>query len=259
MSDPRYLRRRRAFAALARGHRVGQPSPTVRYTEEEHATWRTVHRALTRAHRRHACREVLEARERAPVPADRIPQHEEVGAELRRLTGFGFTLAGGVVPTRRFLGSMARGHFHAVQFVRHPAVPLYTPEPDVIHDVFGHGIHLSHPAIAELYRMIGRAAVRADSPETLDAISHVYWFTLECGLLAENGVPKAFGAALLSSYGEIGWPGRQVRDLDVPTMARTDYDISGYQPFLFCARSLTHLTDALADYLETLPQPAHAA
>ncbi|MFD8754587.1 hypothetical protein ACFV0O_26900 [Kitasatospora sp. NPDC059577] len=95
-------------------------------------------------------------RERAPIPPDGVPQRSEVGARLRALTGFDFTLAGGVVANERFFGSMARGHFHAVRFVRHPAVPLYTPEPDVVHDVLGHGIHLAHPQFADLYRRSGR-------------------------------------------------------------------------------------------------------
>ncbi|MQY03647.1 hypothetical protein ACRB68_16920 [Actinomadura sp. RB68] len=151
---------------------------------------------------------------------------------------------------------MARGYFHAVQFVRHPAVPLYTPEPDVIHDIFGHGIHLTSPAIADIYRLSGQAAARVNSPEALEVISHVYWFTLECGLVAEHGVPKAFGAALLSSYGEIGRSVRQIRELDVSDVMRTGYEISEYQPVLFCAHSLGHMTDTLGGFLETLDDDA---
>ncbi|MFB7664217.1 phenylalanine 4-monooxygenase [Kitasatospora sp. NPDC056138] len=251
LSDPRYLERRRAVAALVRDHRVGDPAPPVAYTEPEHATWRTVHRSLATALHAHACRPVLEAREQAPIPTDHIPQHSEVGARLRRLTGFDFTPTGGVVPNKRFLGSMDRGYFHAVQFVRHPALPLYTPEPDVIHDVFGHGIHLASPELAELYRVIGRAAMRVDSSAALRVISHVYWFTLECGVIDEHGTPKAFGAALLSSSGELARLDRsRIHPLDLPTVLTTRYEISGYQPNLFCARSLRHLADTLSEFFD---------
>ncbi|MCQ8770962.1 phenylalanine 4-monooxygenase [Streptomyces telluris] len=276
--DSRYLQRRKALVESALGHRVGDPSPTVEYTEDEHATWRTVHGALGKAHRAHACREVLDAAEEAPVPADHVPQHAEVGARLKPLTGFEFTLAGGFVENRRFLGSMERGYFHAVQFVRHPSVPLYTPEPDVIHDVFGHGIHLASPAFAELYRMFGRTATRLTTPEALDVISRVYWFTLEFGVMTEEGAAgsrtggsraggsrtggsgtggsgtsgvKAYGAALLSSYGELERLGScEVRELDVRTMVATPYRVSGYQPVLFGARGMNHLADTLAGFLQ---------
>ncbi|MFG1689026.1 phenylalanine 4-monooxygenase [Nonomuraea sp. NPDC049269] len=255
--DPLYLARRRALAELARGHQVGDPSPTVEYTEGEHATWSRVHRALDDAHRAYACRAVLDAREEVRVPADRIPQHAEVGARLRRLTGFDFTLAGGVVENERFLGSMARGYFHAVQFVRHPAVPLYSPEPDIIHDVFGHGIHLAAPEFAAIYRLIGQAAVRVETPGALQIISDLYWFTLEYGVLEEGGTPKAYGAALLSSYGELGRIDRsRIRDLNALDALATPYEISGYQPVLFGARSLTHVADTLADFLDAFDDDA---
>ncbi|CAM5464855.1 Phenylalanine 3-hydroxylase [Streptomyces abikoensis] len=249
------------MARTARGHRVGDPSPAVAYTEEEHATWRTVHGALAGAHRAYACREALEAAEAAPIPADHVPQHAEVSAGLKPLTGFEFTLAGGFVENRRFLGAMESGYFHAVQFVRHPSVPLYTPEPDVLHDVFGHGIHLASPRFAELYRMFGRTAMRLRTPEALDLISRVYWFTLEFGVMTESAAsgagagagasaPKAYGAALLSSYGELARLGRcEVRELDVRAIVETPYRVSGYQPVLFGARCMNHLTDFLAGFL----------
>ncbi|MFH9400843.1 phenylalanine 4-monooxygenase [Streptomyces sp. NPDC017638] len=253
LSDPDYLSRRRAIAAQARGHRVGDPSPPVEYTESEERTWRTVHRALWTAQDEHACRAALDARQYAPVPADHIPQHAEVGAHLRRLTGFDFTLAGGVVANKRFLGSMADGYFHAVQFVRHPAVPLFTPEPDVVHDVFGHGIHLASPAFARIYRLIGKAALRVEREDVLQMISDVYWFTLEYGVLDEGGAPKAYGAALLSSFGEIGrLHEADVRPLDIDAMLTTPYDIRGYQPVLFGARTLDEVDDTLAAFLEDL-------
>ncbi len=255
LSDPHYLRRRQAVAAPALGHRVGDPAPRVDYTAAEEHTWRTVHRALWSAQREHACRAVLDVRDQAPLPGDRIPQHTEVGARLRRLTGFDLTLAGGVVPNKRFLGSMADGYFHAVQFVRHPAVPLFTPEPDVIHDILGHGIHLSSPVLADVYRLIGRAASRLDDPDVLQMISDVYWFTLEYGVLDEGGVPKAYGAALLSSYGELRRLGlARIRALDIEGMLSTGYDISGYQPVLFSARCLHETTDTLAGFLEDLDE-----
>ncbi|MGW1605537.1 phenylalanine 4-monooxygenase, partial [Streptomyces eurythermus] len=186
-----------------------------------------------------------------------IPQHAEVGARLRRLTGFDFTLAGGVVEDKRFLGSMADGYFHAVQFVRHPAVPLFTPEPDVVHDVFGHGIHLASPAFARIYRLIGKAAMRVQRADVLQMISDVYWFTLEYGVLDEGGTPKAYGAALLSSYGEIGrLRAADVRPLDIDAMLATPYDIRGYQPVLFSARTLDEVTDILAGFLEDLDDDA---
>jgi phenylalanine-4-hydroxylase len=115
LCDLRYRERRDAIAGLALGRPVGDPSPSVTYSDEEHATWRAAYTALTAAQGAHACREALQGREEAAIPADHVPQHGEVGRRLRSLTGFDFTVAGGVVENARFLGAMARGFFHAVQ------------------------------------------------------------------------------------------------------------------------------------------------
>ena len=251
MSDPPYVSRRDAIVALAEGHEVGAPSPQVAYTEREHETWRRVHAALTAVQEDTVCRAVLRARDAAPIPADHVPQHAEVGDRLHELTGFRFTLAGGLVPDKRFLGAMARGYFHAVQYVRHPAMPLYTPEPDVVHDVYGHGTHLSSPWFADLYRLVGAAAARVHSADALDLISRVYWFTLEYGVAFERGEVKAYGAALLSSYGELGrLHDADIRPWAVERVVTTPYAAAGYQPVLYAARSLDHVADALHDFLD---------
>ncbi|MGW2561115.1 phenylalanine 4-monooxygenase [Streptomyces sp. NPDC001514] len=255
LSDAGYLERRNALVELVRDHRVGDPSPHVTYTDEEHETWRKVHAALLVAHRGRVPREVLEAREMAPIPSDHVPQHAEVGSRLRELTGFAFTLAGGIVPNKRFLGSMARGYFHAVQYVRHPAMPLYTPEPDVIHDVFGHGTHLASPWFADLYRLFGAAATRVESDDALDLISRVYWFSLEYGVVAAPRGVQAYGAALLSSYGELDRLHlARIRPWDIAEMARVPYQVAGYQPFLFGVRSLGRLADELHGFLDTFDE-----
>ncbi|MEU3500816.1 phenylalanine 4-monooxygenase [Streptomyces hundungensis] len=250
-ADPAYVARRNLITSRARGHRVGEPSPPVSYSAAEHATWRTVYTALISMQDAWGCPQVLAAREAAPIPAGRVPQHEEISDQLEALSGFRLTLAGGIVPNKRFLGAMADGYFHAVQYVRHPAMPLYTPEPDVLHDVFGHGIHLTDPAFADLYRTVGQAAARVDTDDALDLISRVYWFTLEYGVTRTSRGPRAYGAALLSSYGELSRFARaELRPFDINEAVRLPYQVDGYQPVLFTVDSMTHLADILHTFLD---------
>ena len=119
-------------------------------------------------HENYAVREYLEAKERLGLPEDRVPQLDEVTARLEPLTGFRYDPAPGLVPLREFYGSLADRVFHSTQYVRHPSEPLYTPEPDVIHEVIGHGNMLASPRFAALKQAAGEAARRV---ETDDACS----------------------------------------------------------------------------------------
>jgi phenylalanine-4-hydroxylase len=243
-ADPVYRSRRNAIARLALDHRRGDPVPVAEYTAEEHEVWRLVSRELAAKHHRYAVREFLEAKERLGLPQDRIPQLQEVSEMLRPLTGFGYLPAAGLVPLREFYGSLADSYFHSTQYIRHHSVPFYTPEPDVIHEVIGHGNTLASDRFAALYRVAGQAARRVESQEALEFVSKVFWFTLEFGVMAEGGELRAYGAGILSSYGEIEeFRGMNIRPLDLAAMGTTQYDITKYQDVLFRAESMDHLED----------------
>ena len=87
--------------------------------------------------------------------------------------------------------------------MRHPGEPLYTPEPDIIHEVIGHGHLLATPTFSELHRLTGEATHRLRDEENLRFLSRVFWFTVEFGVVIEDGELRAYGAGILSSYGEI--------------------------------------------------------
>jgi phenylalanine-4-hydroxylase len=133
--------------------------------------------------------------------------------------------------------------------VRHPSEPLYTPEPDIIHEVIGHGNLLASPRFAAIKREAGRAAQRVETDEALQAIADVFWFTLEFGVVWEAGELHAYGAGILSSYGEIEeFRGMEIRPLDFAEMVTIDYDITKYQPVLYAAASMGELEDAVGGF-----------
>ncbi len=249
VNDPAYRERRNAIAAAALGWEPGQPVPRIDYTGAEHDVWRTACRELAPKHERYACRAFREALGALDLPRDRIPQLDEVTAGLARLTGFEYVPAAGIVALDEFYGSLADRRFHSTQYVRHHAAPLYTPEPDLIHEVIGHGHLLADPQFAELNRLAGDAARRAQTQEGLQLVADVFWFTIEFGVLHEDGELRAYGAGILSSYGEIEeFRGMEIRPLDFHAMATTDYEITKYQPILFAAESMDHLVDAVGSF-----------
>jgi phenylalanine-4-hydroxylase len=251
-NDPVYRERRNEIAAAAMAWTPGEPMPHVDYLEAEHEIWRVVCRELHDKHEKYACREYLEGKAALALPEDRVPQLSEVTDRLRPLTGFEYHCAPGLVPLREFYGALADRVFHSTQYVRHPSEPLYTPEPDVIHEVIGHGNMLAHPRFAEIKRHAGDAARRVETDEALQFIADVFWFTLEFGVLREDGDLKAYGAGILSSFGELErFCDADVRPFDIAAMGRQPYDITRYQPVLFAADSVDSLVDELNDFLET--------
>ncbi|MBG0832116.1 phenylalanine 4-monooxygenase [Planomonospora sp. ID67723] len=248
-ADPVYRARRNAIAALAIGYVPGTPIPTAEYTEQEHEVWRIVSRELAIKHRKYATAEYQDATERLNLPGERIPQLQEVGDLLKPLTGFRYLPAAGLVPLRDFYGVLADGFFHSTQYIRHHSTPLYTPEPDVIHEVIGHANALASDRYARLYRLAGRAARRVETEQALEFISKIFWFTLEFGVMTDQDELRAYGAGILSSYGEIEeFRGMDIRPLDLVAMGTTDYDITKYQDVLFRADSLEHLEDVVGEF-----------
>lgn len=265
-SDPAYRARRDAIARVAVAHVPGAPIPDVEYTPEEHAVWARVQSELAELHRSRACRAYLRGADALVLPKDRVPQLREVDERVHALTGFHIDPVPGLVDTRTFYGALADRRFLATQYIRHHSVPHYTPEPDIVHEIIGHANMLADPELADLYEAAGKASRRAESVEALQFFSKVFWFTLEFGVVTEDGAAssdepggprlKAFGAGILSSFGELHtYADLQLvehRPFDLVAMGTTDYDITHYQPVLFRAESTERLLDDLhrffADY-----------
>ncbi|MGH3918552.1 MAG: phenylalanine 4-monooxygenase [Pseudonocardiaceae bacterium] len=241
-SDPAYRARRARIAEVAAAYRRGDPIPDVTYSAEEDEVWRVVSAELAAKHRRYACGEYLVGADRLVLPAQRVPQLREVDERVHGLTGFHINPVPGLVPTRTFYGSLAERTFLSTQYIRHHSVPFYTPEPDIVHEIIGHANMLASPVFADLYEVAGRASLRATTDVSLDVFSRVFWFTLEFGVVHEDGAVKAYGAGLLSSYGEIEtFRDAEIRPWDLLAMATQDYDITHYQPVLFAATSFEQM------------------
>jgi phenylalanine-4-hydroxylase len=248
--DLEYRARRNRIAQLALSYQPGEEIPEAPYTPEEHEVWRAVWNALKPAHSAHACAEYRAAVERLAFAPDRIPQLREVNDKVYAISGFRLEPVAGLVEPRVFLESLASGTFLCTQYIRHHSTPLYTPEPDVVHEIVGHAVTLAGTRLAELNRLFGKAVKRTSSLDDLNRLSRVYWFTIEFGVLRENGSLKAYGTGLLSSAGELeAMHNAELRPLNLEAASRHEYDPTHYQPILFCADSFETMYDTLRSFL----------
>jgi phenylalanine-4-hydroxylase len=258
-SDRAYRARRDLIAAIGAAYTSGQPIPDVPYTPQEDEVWRLVSSELAVKHERLACRAYLDGADALALRRDVVPQLSEVSADLASITGFRIEPVPGLVPARRFYGSLADRCFLSSQYIRHHSVPFYTPEPDVIHEVIGHANGLANPTLAALYEAAGGASRRAVTDEAHEFFSRVFWFTMEFGLVWEDGELRTYGAGLLSSYGELDvFRSAEVRPFDIRAMGTQEYDITQYQPLLYAASSFEALTDELGQFFTSFDDEVYA-
>lgn len=256
--DADYRARRNEIARISKQAKEGEPAPYVEYTPEEHAVWRVVWENLEPLLSRFACKQFFEGSEIVRLDRTRIPQLAEVNAVVAPVTGFQMVPVAGLVSARTFHQFLGRRRFLSTQYIRHPSVPLYTPEPDVVHEMVGHAASLASQRIADLNQVAGEVVNRfPEGPEgaaRMTALERVYWYTLEFGAVMEGDAVKAYGAGLLSSFGELGRfsTEAQLAPMDLERIAQTPYDPTRYQETIFVAPSFEAMSDALMKWFERL-------
>lgn len=254
--DPVYRARRQEIALISRQYREGGPAPHVEYTEAEHNVWRVVWENLDPLLQRFACRQFFEGSEVVKLDRTRIPQLAEVNEMVEPVTGFQMVPVAGLVSARAFHRFLGRRRFLSTQYIRHPSTPLYTPEPDVVHEMVGHAASLASKRIADLNQLAGEVVNRfPEGPEgeaRMKRLERVYWYTLEFGAVMEGDAIKAYGAGLLSSFGEIGRFSTEAKlePMDLERIAHTNYDPTRYQDTIFVAKSFEQMSDALIKWFE---------
>jgi phenylalanine-4-hydroxylase len=249
--DATYRARRDAIARLAAEHERGQPPPRVGYTEEEGRVWATALQALAPLHARYGCRSYLAAWRHVGLSPERVPQLAEISERLTRATGFRYAPVAGLVTPREFMENLADRTFLATQYMRHPSAPLYTPEPDVIHEIVGHAPSLCDARYARINELFGHVTRLVDD-SSIDELIRAYWYSIEFGVVREGHALKAVGAGLLSSFGELGRFEReaQLAPFDLAVIVRTPFDPTQYQSTLFVAPSEDALLSSLTEWLE---------
>ncbi|KAJ3305857.1 hypothetical protein HDV03_000966 [Kappamyces sp. JEL0829] len=263
-TDKLYRERRSKITAAALKHKHGMRLPRVEYTSEEVETWGKVFNRLKDMYKTHACYEhqyifpLLE--QNCGYREDNIPQIEDVSRFLKDCTGWTIRPVMGLLSSRDFLNALAFRVFHSTQYIRHHSAPFYTPEPDICHELLGHAPLFADPDFAAFSHEIGLASLGA-SDEDLTKLATIYWFTVEFGLTRQGNEIKAYGAGLLSSFGELQYALSDkptLREFDCDEMAVTKYPITSFQPTYFVASSFKQMKDQVKEFALKLNRPFSA-
>ena len=252
MRDLGYRQRRNEIAQMALDYQDGEPCPEIDYTDTEHRVWREVWGMLQPLLQVRADSVYLDCLAEFTSSFERIPTFAHINGKLAASSGFQLVPVAGLVAPRAFFSYLQKKIFLSTQYTRHPADPLFSPEPDVLHELIGHAVSLSDPGTAEASRLLGNAARDADQ-DKITALERLYWFWMEFGVVAVGDSYKAVGAALLSSPRELETFERdkELRPWDIDEIIETPYDPGEYQERLFVASSRSQAFADIRSWIES--------
>jgi phenylalanine-4-hydroxylase len=179
------------------------PEEPVSYTDADREVWAILYDRQLAAVQAFAYAHFAKGLQLLGLATTSILNFDVLNKRLYPLTGWKIYAVPGLIPNRAFFEFMAYKRFGATTWIRKREQLDYLEEPDMFHDVFGHVPLLTDPRIADF--LVGLALVaqrHLDDEAVIEAISRVYWYTIEFGLVRENGVVKIYGAGILSSVGE---------------------------------------------------------
>ncbi len=252
-SDPEYRKRRDYIAGLSKCFRETGEITDVDYNDEEQAIWKHVATRLEELHQKHASPFYLRAKRDLGISNERIPQLTEMNRRLKELTNFRLAPIEGLVDTRAFLSWLSWRTMLSTQYIRHHSKPEYTPEPDIVHEAIGHIPMFTNPAFADYSQFIGHGA-RVATDQQIDELGRLYWYTVEFGLVEHEGDIKAYGAGLLSSYGELEHAFSahvERRPFNLEQVINHKFTYSDMQPVLYVIPSYAELKDVTRKYIES--------
>ncbi len=222
-----------------------------RFTPAEHAVWDTLFARQTRLLPGRAAREFLAGVDVLRLSKPGIPDFNELSERLDKLTGWQVVAVPGLVPDAVFYDHLANRRFPAGNFIRRADQLDYLEEPDVFHDVFGHVPLLSHPVFADYMQAYGQGGLRSMQFGAIHKLARLYWYTVEFGLVREDGNLRISGAGIVSSAGESRFalddPSPNRLGFDLERIMRTDYRIDDYQQTYFVIDSYDQLLRTTLD------------
>src|SRR5579863_923150 len=218
------------------------------YSTEQHSVWAELVRRRMPQLERNAAQEYLDGFDSLCLPYDRLPNLAAVSAKLERRTGWNATPVSGFMPAPAFFEMLAARRFPTTTWLRGRDSLEYTPEPDIFHDVFGHVPMHAHPIFADFLQHYGELCARISDEKILELIGRVFWYTVEFGLIRQNGQVRVYGSGLISSNGECSnvlHAGCAVKPFVLDEVLRTPVKVDEMHKLLFAIESFDQIYDAM--------------
>jgi phenylalanine-4-hydroxylase len=218
------------------------------YTGEQHAVWAELVGRVMPELEEHAAREYLDGFEIIGLQKDRLPDLAAVSARLAPRTGWSSTPVSGFLPAPAFFEMLATRNFPTTTWLRSREALEYTPEPDIFHDVFGHVPMHSHKVFADFLAHYGRVCGGISDAVVLEKLGRLFWYTVEFGVIRQQGKIRVYGSGLISSHGEcrnVIEGHCAIRDFTLDEVLSTPVKVDELHKLLFAVTSFDQVYEAM--------------
>ena len=224
------------------------------YDAQDYRVWRLLTSRQLKALRKAACAEYLECIDRLfpVISAGHPPRFTDLNRLLRAAHGWSIEVVPGFLPVDEFFGLLARRRFCSSTWLRSEEQLDYLEEPDMFHDIFGHIPLYLNKEYADFAERLGKLGVAvAGQEERITQLQRLYWFTIEFGVIRQEGELKIYGAGICSSYGETKHvfenPAVEIVPFDIDAVIDQDFIISEVQMKYFAIRHFGELYASVAE------------
>lgn len=225
------------------------------YEEGDHERWQALISGVRKAQGGIACSSYQKGMNLLGENFNDLPNLEELNHKLEQHTQWKVMPVNGLLPCEDFYQLLSKKIFPSATFVRDWHAQAFTGYPDIFHDVVGHlplffdneFSNFLQRSSALIYRILKSAPNDSAIKERMiQNFSRYGWFTWEAGMINENGWPKAYGGAILSSSGETAHVvERGITPFNLLEVFNTPYTDKEYSVKYFIIDSYKDLYDTL--------------
>jgi len=227
----------------------GEKQEYNKYTAEDFEVWKVLYERQMPQVQEVASQEFLNGLGRIQFTGDRVPEFTYINMMMRSCTGWELEVVPGLIADDIFFGLLSHKKFPASTWLRQLSQLDYLEEPDMFHDVFAHAPLLTNIPFTNFLQELSKIALEhIDNKWAIELISRIYWFTVEFGLIKEQGETRVYGAGILSSKGETKYclsPEATRYPYDVAHILDTDYEKDKFQEQYWVIESYGQLFNSI--------------